>query len=130
MSRYDIDNAFLDSDLPLSDILHGPNRMMPPELLHAGAQGVIMYMFNSLRIQIGCGMARDNIDKQHLQIAAVMKQQSERDFPRGATRNGLIDRTKCQAEEQKGNLFYLLCIAQTVDGSTKLQASLGYSQSK
>ena len=104
--------------------------MMPPKLLHAGAQGVIMYMFDSLRIQIGCGMARDNIDKQHLRIAAVMKRQSERDFPRGATWNGLIDGTKCQAEERKGNLFYLLCIAQTVDGSTKLQASLGYSQSK
>jgi hypothetical protein len=66
MLRYDIDNAFLDSDLPLSDILHGPNRMMPPKHLHAGAQGVTMYMFDSLRIQIGCGMARDNIDKQHL----------------------------------------------------------------
>ncbi len=118
MLRYDIDNAFLDSDLPLSDILNGPNRMMPPELLHAGAQGVIMYMFDSLRIQIGCGMAKDNIDKQHIQIAAVMKRQSECDFPRGATRNGHIDGTKCQAEERKGNLFYLLCIAQTVDGST------------
>jgi hypothetical protein len=67
-------------------------------------------------------MARDIIDKQHIQIAAVMKQQSERDFPRGATWNGLIDRTKCQAEEQKGNSFYLLCIAQTVEDSTKLQA--------
>ena len=85
--------------------------MMPPELLHAGAQGVIMYMFDSLRIQIGCGMARDNIDKQHIRIAALMKRQSERDFPRGATQNGLIDGTKCQAEERKGNLFYLLCIA-------------------
>ncbi len=62
MLRYDIDNAFLDSDLPLLDILHGPNRMLPPEFLHAGAQGVIMYMFDSLRIQIGCGMARYNID--------------------------------------------------------------------
>jgi hypothetical protein len=105
MLRYDIDNAFLDSDLPLSDILHGPNRMMPPELLHTGAQGVIMYMIDSLRIQIGCGMARDNIDKQHILIAVVMKRQSERDFPRGATWNGLIDGTKCQAKERKGNLF-------------------------
>jgi hypothetical protein len=130
MSRYDIDNAFLDSDFPLSDILHGPNRMMPPKLLHVGAQGIIMYMFNSLCIQISCGMARKNIDKQHLRIAAVMKQQNECDFPRGATWNGLIDGTQCQAEERKGNLFYLLCIAQTVDGSTKLQASLEYSQSK
>ena len=63
MSRYDIDNAFLDSDLPLSDIVHGPNRLMPPELLHAGTQGIVMYIFESLRMQIGCGIARDNIDK-------------------------------------------------------------------
>jgi len=63
-------------------------------------------------------------------MAEVMKRQSERDFPRGATQNGLVDGTKCQATERKGNLFYLLCIAQTVDGSTKLQKSLRYSQSK
>ena len=73
MSRYDIDNAFLDSDLPLSDIIHGPNRLMPPELLHAGAQGIVMYIFKSLRMQIGCGIARDNIDKQHIRMAEVMK---------------------------------------------------------
>ena len=73
MSRYDIDNAFLDSDLPLSDIVHGPNRMMPPKLLHAGAQGIVMYIFESLRMHIGCGIARDNIDKQHIQMAEVMK---------------------------------------------------------
>jgi hypothetical protein len=60
-------------------------------------------------------MARDNIDKQHNRIAAAMKQQSEHDFPCGATRNGLIGGTKCQAEERKGDVFYLLCIAQTVD---------------
>jgi len=130
MWRYDIDNAFLDSDLPLSDIIHGPNRLMPPELLNAGTQGIVMYIFESLWMQIGCGIARDNIDKQHIRMAEVTKRQSERDFPRGATRNGLLDGTKCQAAERKGNLFYLLCIAQTVDGSTKLQKSLQYSQSK
>ena len=130
MSRYDIDNAFLDSDLPLSDIVHGPNRLMPPELLHAGAQGIVMYIFESLQMQIGCGIARENIDKQDIRMAEVMKRQSEHDFPRGATRNDLVDRAKCQAAEWKDNLFYLLCIAQTVDGSTKLQKSLRYSQSK
>ncbi len=61
-------------------------------------------------------------------MAEVMKRQSERDFPCGTTRNGLVDGTKCQAAERKGNLFYLLCIVQTVDGSTKLQKSLRYSQ--
>ena len=73
MSRYDIDNAFLDSDLPLSDIVHGPNRLMPPELLHAVAQGIVMYIFESLWMQIGCGIARDNINKQHIQMTEVMK---------------------------------------------------------
>jgi len=63
-------------------------------------------------------------------MSAAIKRQSERDFPRGATRNGLVDGTKCQAEERRGNLFLLLCISQTVDGSKKLQTSLGYSQSK
>ena len=58
MSRYDIDNAFLVSDLPLLDIAHGPNRLMPPKLLHAGAQGIVMYIFESLWMQIGCGIAR------------------------------------------------------------------------
>jgi hypothetical protein len=55
----------------------------------------------------------------------IIKRQSERDFPRGAMRNGIIDGTKCQASERKGNLFLLLCIAHTLDGSVKLQKALG-----
>ena len=55
----------------------------------------------------------------------IIKQQSKRDFPRGAMRNGIIDGTKCQAEEKKGNLFLLLCIAHTTDGNDKLQRALG-----
>jgi hypothetical protein len=128
ISCYDIENAF--TDLPLSDILHGLNGLFPPKLLHTSAAGLITYMFESLRVHIGCGKARDNIDKQHIRMSAAVKRQSERNFPRGATRNVLIDGTKCQAEEQRGNLFLLLCISQTVDGSTKLQTSLRYSQSK
>ena len=54
----------------------------------------------------------------------IIKRQSERDFPRGAMRNGIIDGTKCQAEERKGNLFLLMCIAHTLDGSIKIQKAL------
>jgi hypothetical protein len=43
-------------------------------------------------------------------------------------RNGIIDDTKCQAEERKGNLFLLLCIGTTVLGSEKLQTALGYDK--
>jgi hypothetical protein len=45
-------------------------------------------------------------------------------------RNGLINGTKCQAEERRGNLFLLLCIAQMLEGSDILQKGLQYSQHK
>ena len=109
MSRYDIKNALTCKYLPLSDQEHGANIMMPPELLHTSGSGLIKYIFESLRNQIGSGKDRDDIDKQHVRMYMIIKRQSERDFPRGAMRNGLIDGTKCQAEERKGNLFLLLC---------------------
>ena len=126
MSRYDIKNAFISKHLPLSDNEHGPYGMMPPEMLHVSGQGLIKYMFESLSIQIGSGQDRDYIDKLHVQIYMNIKRQSERDFPRGSIRNGIIDGTKCQAEGRKGNLFLLLCIAYTTDGSKKLQRALGH----
>jgi hypothetical protein len=38
-------------------------------------------------------------DKQHIKVSSLIKRQSERDFPRGSMRNGLIDGTKCQSLE-------------------------------
>jgi len=64
ISRYNIGNAF--SDLPLSDIANGLNALFPPELLHTSAAGIIIYIFESLRLHIGCGQARDYIDKLHI----------------------------------------------------------------
>jgi hypothetical protein len=84
---------------------------MPPELLHTSGSGLIMYMFESLRDQMGGGKDRDLSDRQHILMSNLIKRQSERDFPRGSMRNGLIDGTKCQSSEQKGNSFRLLCIA-------------------
>jgi hypothetical protein len=121
ISRYDICNALSDKFLPLSDLIHGPYRMTPPELLHTSGSGIILYMFESLRMQIGNGKDRDEIDKLHIRISLSIRRQSERDFPRGAMRNGLIDGTKCQAEERRGNLFLLLCIAHTIEGSEILR---------
>ena len=79
--------------------------MMPPELLHTSGSGLIMYMFASLRDQLGAGKGRDQIDQQHLQVSKLIQHQSERDFPRGSTRNGLIDGTKCQSSERKAICF-------------------------
>ena len=104
--------------------------MMPPELLHTSGSGLITYMFESLQWQIGGGKIRDDVDKLHIRVYMFVKRQSERDFPRGAIRNGIIDGTKCQSEERKGNLFLLLCIANTSDGSMKLQTALNHDLSK
>ena len=130
MSRYDIKNALTKKNMPLSDNIHGPYCMMPPELLHTSGSGLILYMFESLQWQIGGGKIRDDIDKLHIRVYMSTKRQSERDFPRGAIRNGIIDGTKCQSEERKGNLFLLLCIANTTEGSMKLQAALNHNSSK
>ncbi len=104
--------------------------MMPPELSHTSGSGLIMYMFESLRDQMGCGKDRDLIDKQHILISNLIKSQSECDFLRGSMRNGLIDGTKCQFSEWKGNLFRLLCITHTTNGSCVIKRSLKYSDTK
>jgi len=87
-------------------------------------------MFESLQWQIGGGKIRDDVDKLHIRVYMFVKRQSECDFPRGAIRNGIIDGTKCQSEERKGNLFLLLCIANTSEGSIKLQTALNHNSSK
>ncbi len=66
MSMYDIKNALTEKSLPLSDNIHGPYKMMPPELLRTSGSGLIMYMFESLREQMGGGKDRDLIDRQHI----------------------------------------------------------------
>jgi hypothetical protein len=99
MSMYDIKTALTEKSLPLSDNIHGPYKMMPQELLHTSGSGLIMYMFELLRDQMGGGKDRDLIDRQHILISNLIKRQSECDFPQGSLRNGLIDGTKCQSLE-------------------------------
>jgi hypothetical protein len=127
---YDIKNAITEKSLSLSDNIHGPYKTMPPELLHTSGSGLIMYMFESLRDQVGGGKDRDLIDRQHILISNWLKRQSERDFPQGSMRNGLINGTKCQSSEQKENLFQLLCIAHTTNESGDMKRSLKCSDAK
>jgi hypothetical protein len=130
MSMYDIKNGVTKKSLPLSDIFHVPYKMMPPELLHTSGSGLIMYMFESLRDQMGGGKDRDLIDRQHTLTSNWIKRQSECDFPQGSMRNGLIDGTKCQSSKRKENLFQLLCIAHITNGSCGMKRSLQYSDAK
>jgi hypothetical protein len=77
ISTYDIDNALHDDHLPLSDNIHGPHKMMPPELLHTSGSGLIMYMFELLRYLMGGGRDGDLIDQQHIEMSQLLKRQSE-----------------------------------------------------
>jgi hypothetical protein len=105
ISKHDINNALLERHLPLSDDIHGPYKIMPPELFHTSGSGLIMYMFELLRTQLGEGKDREEVDHLHVVLSNLRKRQSERNFPRGSVRNGLIDGTKCQSSKRKGNLF-------------------------
>lgn len=99
ISQYPIKNVLLERGVPLSDQVHGPFRMTPPELLHTSGAGLIMYMFKVIAETIGAGINRDDLDKQHVQMQASLSRQSDRDFPRGATRNGIVDGTKSKTSE-------------------------------
>jgi hypothetical protein len=127
VSMYDIKNAFLEQFIPLLDNVHGPFRMMPPELLHTSSSGLIMYMFKSLCYHLGGGIDRDYIDQEHIVVNNMKKKQSGHDFPRGLMQNGLIDGTKYQSSEHKGNLFQLLCIAHQTKATIVLKTALGLS---
>jgi hypothetical protein len=52
-SKHDIDNAFMNPDLPLSDQIHGIFQMTPPERLHTTQEGLTKYMMDSLRVTTG-----------------------------------------------------------------------------
>jgi hypothetical protein len=81
MSRYDIKNALIDKHMPLSDNIHRPYCMMPPELLHTSGSGLIIYMIESLKIQIGRGRIRDDLDKLHVQKKFLYKDRVNVTFP-------------------------------------------------
>jgi hypothetical protein len=86
-----------------------------------------MYMFELLHYQLGGGKDRDYIDWEHVVVSNIIKRQIEHDFPQGSMRNGLIDGTKCQSLEQKGNLFQLLCILHKTKSKNVLQTALQLS---
>ena len=49
MSRHGVNNALYQSRLPLSDVIHGANKMCPPEVLHTMDAGLTIYVFETLQ---------------------------------------------------------------------------------
>ena len=78
-----LENALMEKTIPLSDTIHGPYRMMPPELLHTLGSGLIMYMFLSLRSIFGTGKdgmdKRDLLNKLHQRLSGDIQRQRDRD---------------------------------------------------
>ncbi len=72
VSRYDINNAFLEKHLPLSDHVHGLYKVMPPKLLQTSGSGLIMYMFVLLRHQLGVGKDCDYIDQEQVVVSNII----------------------------------------------------------
>ena len=109
-------------NLPLSDRIHGPYKMFPPELLHTSGSGLIMYMFSTLA-EIMNNSDKTTLDKLHIRLTRDGLRQSKKDFPIGSESNGLLDNTKSQSTQRRGNLFRLLCIAHTTAGNEALEAA-------
>jgi hypothetical protein len=116
-SKQPIDNAFMNPNLPLSDLIYGCYRMFPPEVLHTLDEGTLMYMIGSLKLTIGDigpgKTLKNDIQNLHHTIHHEIKRNSERDFPRGSSRNGVLAETLVTAIEQRGHMFRLLCICHT-----------------
>ena len=120
ISKHPVKNAFIHGDLSLSDLKRGPFKMTPPELLQNFVSDIIMYIFSVLE----SGWPKSDLctlDELHKDLMALFYRQSQRDFLRGANRNGLVDGTKCQSTERCGNLLLLLWIAHTAAGQRALQ---------
>ena len=85
LSKNPIRNAFMNENVPLSDLTCGIYRMTPPERLHTTCEGCTKYMFESLLKTIlnctdGCNLIRE-IENEHFTIHFEWSRNSERDYP-------------------------------------------------
>ena len=133
-SKQPIDNAFMNPNLPLSDLIYGCYRMFPLEVLHTLDEGTLMYMIGSLKLTIGdIGIGpgktlKNDIENLHHTIHHEIKRNSERDFPRGSSRNGVLANTLVTAMERRGNMFRLLSICHTDQVRSRLRKILHQKQ--
>ncbi len=95
--------------------------MFPPEVLHTLDEGTSMYMIGSLKLTIGdIGIGpgktlKNDIENLHHTIHHEIKRNSERDFPRGSSRNRVLANTLVTAKKRRGNMLRLLCVCHTDD---------------
>ena len=59
---------------------------------------------------------KDELDTLHQSVVLKSRQQSERDFPGASNRNGIMDGTKMEGSQHRGNLFMFIFALKTKDG--------------
>ncbi len=128
ISKHDIDLSWHERWVPLSDLIHGVFKMVPPELLHTTMEGVTEYIFEVIGLMISEGDGGDELldimELIHRKLHYTKNRNSERDLPRSCSRTGLFMNTRCGATERRGNLFLLLCLSHTSSVSTRLESIL------
>ncbi|KAL7523604.1 hypothetical protein ACHAWF_000590 [Thalassiosira exigua] len=122
ISKYFINNAFVDPDVPLSDEVRGVYGITPPELLHTTHEGVTEYVTEAISKLLSkgssklAGKACELIEKlHHHTLHSERGRYSKRDFSRSSDRMGLFALTLIQAYDRRGHLFILLCISHCRD---------------
>jgi hypothetical protein len=128
LSKYPIENAFMNGNIPLSDLKCGVYGMTHPERLHTTCEGCKKYIFKSLLDTItNCTKGNALISKielLHYTLYFEWSRNSERVKPQSAGRNGLMNHSKVTRLERRGNLFCLLCLCHTEAIKPKLSEKL------
>jgi hypothetical protein len=128
LSKNPIINAFMNPEVPLSDLECGVYGMTPPERLHTTCEGVTKYIFESLLDTITKCSEGNSLIRQmellHFTLHFEWVRNSERDYPRSAGRNGLMNGSKVTGSERRGNLLRLLCLSHTEAIKPKLTEKL------
>jgi hypothetical protein len=128
LSKNPIINAFMNSEVPLSDLECGIFGMTPPERLHTTCEGCTKYIFESLLETItkctkGNALIRE-IKLLHFTLHFEWSRNSERDYPQSSGRNGLMNGSKVTGSERRGTLLCLICLSHTVAIKQKLTEKL------
>lgn len=110
--------------LPMGNKLLNINGCCNYEILHANNQGVIMYTNISINEMVHIKKVKDKINDLFRVMSRYLERQSERDFPRRATRWASGEQKQVTAKETEGNAFCMSLCYHTKDGSELLQPFL------
>ena len=76
ISKHAIANALTEEHMPLSDVVHGPYKMAPPELLHVSGNGIVKYVLRIIAVSLQPAQ-QVALDELHQQMWYELVRQSE-----------------------------------------------------